>query len=124
MGKADGCLKGVGLGRPAALGYIAHDFAERRTRPPVRGGINKDGTRAQQESEGGGVQRTTCETYDTRAYRKIDSLANLLASRATCQPAAAARRSQAPRRAPHAECRFAPASTARPACPRGAIQRS
>ena len=41
MGKADRCLKGVGLGRPAALGYIAHDFAERRTRPPVRGGIKE-----------------------------------------------------------------------------------
>ena len=33
MGKADGCLKGVGFSRPAALGYIAHDFAERRRLP-------------------------------------------------------------------------------------------
>ena len=36
-------------------------------------------------------------TYDTRVQSKIHSLANLAAARATCQPAAAARRSQARR---------------------------
>ena len=35
--------------------------------------------------------------YDTSVQSKIHSLANLAAARATCQPAAAARRSQARR---------------------------
>ena len=53
--------------------------------------------------EGGHFQRTTVRTYDTRVQSKIHSLANLAAARATCQPAAAARRSPTgpPRRAPH-----------------------
>jgi hypothetical protein len=45
---------------------------------------------------GGHFQRTTL-TYDTRVQSKIHRLANLAAARATCQPAAAARRSQARR---------------------------
>ena len=41
---------------------------------------------------GGG---TSCGRRSTRVQSKIHSLANLAAARATCQPAAAARRSQA-----------------------------
>ena len=49
---------------------------------------------------GGASSGQHAETYDTRVPSKIHSLANLAAARATCQPAAAARRSQA-RRAAH-----------------------
>ena len=48
-------------------------------------------------SRGGHFQRTTRQTYNTRAQSKVRSLANLAAASATCQPAAAARRSQARR---------------------------
>ena len=43
------------------------------------------------------TSRPDLPTYDTRVQSKIHSLANLAAARATCQPAAAARRSQARR---------------------------
>jgi hypothetical protein len=65
-------------------------------------------------SRGGHFQRTTRQTYNTRAQSKVRSLANLAAASATCQPAAAARRSQAGWRAPPAGCRGAPAATAPP----------
>ena len=46
---------------------------------------------------GGTTSGRRVQTYDTRVESKIHSLANLAAARATCQPAAAARRSQARR---------------------------
>ena len=45
---------------------------------------------------GGRFQRNT-QTYNTRVESKVRSLANLAAASAICQPAAAARRSQARR---------------------------
>jgi hypothetical protein len=46
---------------------------------------------------GGALPADDLMTYDTRVQSKIHSLTNLAAAKATCQPAAAARRSQARR---------------------------
>ena len=46
---------------------------------------------------GGTSSGRHAQTYDTRVQSKIHRLSNLAAARATCQPAAAARRSQARR---------------------------
>ena len=81
------------------------------------------GRRAPFRRRRGAIQRTT-RNYDTRVQSKIHSLASLAAARATCQPAAAARRSQARRGAHpctqnagvHPRPRLRPAHTA--ACPR------
>ena len=72
-----------------------HDARSPEASPP-RGGGNSSGRHAQ--------------TYNTRVQSKVRSLANLAAASATCQPAAAARRSQArrgahpPRRIPGCTC--------------------
>ena len=46
---------------------------------------------------GGALPADDAQTYNTRVQSKVRSLANLAAASATCQPAAAARRSQARR---------------------------
>ena len=46
---------------------------------------------------GGTSSGRHAQTYNTRVQSKVRSLANLAAASATCQPAAAARRSQARR---------------------------
>ena len=46
---------------------------------------------------GGWQPADETQTYNTRVQSKVRSLANLAAASATCQPAAAARRSQARR---------------------------
>ena len=69
-----------------------------------------------QRGDGGGTSSgRPRQTYHKRVQSKIHSLANLAAVRATCQPAAAARRSLTgpPRSAPHA------ATQRMPGCARG-----
>ena len=54
--------------------------------------------RAKSRLEGGALAGgRLAQTYNTRVQSKVRSLANLAAASATCQPAAAARRSQARR---------------------------
>jgi hypothetical protein len=80
--------------------------------PIWEGVLNKDGT-AGGTSSG---RRADLQHESRRVQSKVRSLANLAAASATCQPAAAARRSQTgpPRRASPTGCLGAPAATAPP----------
>ena len=62
-------------------------------------------TPCSQQPRGGTSSGRHAQTYNTRVQSKVRSLANLAAASATCQPAAAARRSQAGRGAHPAQQR-------------------
>ena len=70
--------------------------------PASRGGVLSWTSRRQARRQlscnrGGASSGRRAQTYNTRVQSKVRSLANLAAASATCQPAAAARRSQARR---------------------------